>query len=77
MTKTISVPVNPATLAETARLEPVIMRAPQPGHARGDRGTEYDETRDRVMVAVRAMQRTAASRGLMEAELEKLLADES
>jgi hypothetical protein len=67
MTKTISAPVDAATSAEAARREPATALA---GCV-----TAYDEARDRVMVAVRAMQRTAAARGLTGRELERLLAD--
>ena len=65
MRKTISAPVDAAEFAEAARREPATTLA--------DRGTTYDEARDRVMVAVRAMQRTAAARGLTEEELARLV----
>ena len=86
-TKTISAPVDLDTLTEAARQEPVIVIAngkpafvavsPADFERLARHAAEYDETRDRLMVAIRAMQKTAAERGLTEAELERLIADES
>lgn len=65
-TKIISAPVDLATLTEAARREPVTVIAdgepvfvavsPAEFERLARRATEYDEARDRVMVAVRAMQ---------------------
>jgi PHD/YefM family antitoxin component YafN of YafNO toxin-antitoxin module len=86
-TKTILAPVDVATLTEAARREPVTVIAdgepafvavsPAEFERLARRATQYDEARDRLMLAVRAMQRTAVARGLTEEELERLLADES
>ena len=86
-TRVISAPVDLATLAEAARRGPITVTtdgkpafvavSPDEFERLARRAAEYDEARDRVMVAVRAMQRTAAARGLTEEELERLLADES
>ena len=61
MTKAIATPAAFEMLASPARQEPETLLA--------DRATEYDDARDRVIVAVRAMQRTAAARDLSEEAL--------
>ena len=82
-TKTISAPVDLATLAEAARRGPITVTAggkaafvavsPEEFERLARRATGYEGARDRVMAAVRAMQRTAAARGLTEEELERCL----
>jgi prevent-host-death family protein len=73
-------PVDAATLAKAARRGPITVTAEgkpafvvvSPGEFErlARRAAKYDEAHDPVMVAVRAMQRTAAARGLTEEELE-------
>ena len=86
-TKTLDAPVDLATLTEAARREPVTVLAngepafvalsPSEYARLARRAVEYEESRDRLMSSIRAMQQTAAARGLTDAELERLLADES
>jgi prevent-host-death family protein len=86
-TKTLDAPVDLATLAEAARREPVtvlsngepafVALSPSEYARLSRRAAEYEESADRLLSAVRAMQQTAAARGLTDAELERLLADES
>lgn len=86
-TKTIEAPVDWATLKEAARREPVtvisdgvpafVAVSPAEFERLARRSAQYDESRDPLMAAIRATQKTAAERGLTEAELERLLADES
>jgi hypothetical protein len=80
MIKPISAPVDLATQAKAPQRESATVLAdgkpafvavsPRELQRLARRADEYDEARDRVMVAVRAMQRTAAARGLTEQDLE-------
>jgi PHD/YefM family antitoxin component YafN of YafNO toxin-antitoxin module len=84
--RTIKAPIDLATLADAARREPVVVLAsgkpafvavsPEEFERLQQRAAKGAVADDRLIAAVKAMQRTAASRGLTEAELEKLLADE-
>jgi len=84
--RTIKAPVDLPTLADAARREPAIVLASGKPAFVAVSPEEFERLRQRaangvapddpLIAAARAMQRTAASRGLTDAELETLLADE-